>query len=122
MCGTIVDGRFFQNKKLKNTGVSITESLISKRIEMLNNAKERLGYRNVWTLNGRINYLAEGCAKPQIFKNLAKVVCSSYGKNLWHEFLFCVCVFIVTFLRGNYHRKQFFTSKFIIIFFHITGI
>ena len=62
--------RIFLNiKKLKNTGVAITESLTAKRMEMLNKAKERFGFRNVWTLDGRIYYLAEGSTKPQIFRN-----------------------------------------------------
>ena len=62
--------RIFLNKKtLKNTGISITESLTAKRMEMLNKAKERFGFRNVWTLDGRIYYLAEGSTKPQIFRN-----------------------------------------------------
>ena len=47
-------------KKLKNTGISITESSTDKCREMLNEAKERFGFRNVWTLDGRIYYLAEG--------------------------------------------------------------
>ena len=68
--GTIEDGEFFYiKKKLKNTGISITKSLTGKRMEMLNKAKERFGFRNVWTLDGRIYYLAEGSTKPQIFRN-----------------------------------------------------
>ena len=38
-------------------------------MEMLNKAKERFGFRNVWTLDGRIYYLAEGSTKPQICRN-----------------------------------------------------
>ena len=38
-------------------------------MEMLNKAKEHFGFRNVWTLDGRIYYLAEGSTKPQIFRN-----------------------------------------------------
>ena len=34
--------------------MSITESLTATRIEMLNKAKERFVFRNVWTLDGRI--------------------------------------------------------------------
>ena len=40
--------RIFLNKKtLKNTGISITESLTVKRMEMLNKAKERFSFSNV---------------------------------------------------------------------------
>ena len=53
--GTIVDVEFYLNKKnLKNTGTSIKESLTVKRMVMLNKAKERLVFRNVWALDGRI--------------------------------------------------------------------
>ena len=55
--------------KLKSTGISITESSIAKRMEILNKAKERFRFRNVWTLDGRFDYLAEGSTKPQIFIN-----------------------------------------------------
>ena len=39
-------------------------------MEILNNAKERFGFTNVWTLDGKINYLIKGCTKPQIFGKL----------------------------------------------------
>ena len=61
--------RIFLIKKIKNTGISITESLTAKRMEMLNKAKEHVGFRNVSALDGRIYYLAEGSTKPQIFRN-----------------------------------------------------
>ena len=57
--------RIFLNKKnLKNTGISITESLTTKRKDMMNKAKERFGFRNIWTLDGRIYYLAKASTKP----------------------------------------------------------
>ena len=72
--------------------------------------------RNVWTLNGRIYYLVEGSTKPQIYRNGVKVACLSYGKNCgmnsFSEFVFPLLLFF----RGNYHRKQFFISKFMILF------
>ena len=55
---------------------------------------------------------------PQNLKSLKieqKSYVSSYGKNLWREFLFCAFIFIVHFSWGNYLRKQFFTYKFIIL-------
>ena len=55
---------------------------------------------------------------PQNLKSLEieqKWLVSSYGKNLWREFLFCAFIFIVHFSWGNYLRKQFFTYKFIIL-------
>ena len=44
------------NKKnlKKDSLTEITESLTAKRTEMLNKAKERFDFRNVWTLDGQI--------------------------------------------------------------------
>ena len=42
-----------------------------------------------------------------------KWLVSSYGKNLWREFLFCAFIFIVLFFLNL--RKQFFRSKLIIL-------
>ena len=53
--------RIFLNKKnLENTGISITESSTAKHMEMLNKAQERFGFRNVWTLDKQVYYLADG--------------------------------------------------------------
>ena len=72
--------------------------------------------RNVWTLDARIYCLVEGSTKPQIFLNRVKEACLSYGKNFginsFSEFVFSLLLVI----QGNYHRKQFFTSKFMILF------
>ena len=43
-----VRGRVFRGKrKLKGTGKSITESLTTKRIGQLNDAREKYGFNNV---------------------------------------------------------------------------
>ena len=45
-----VRGRVFRGKrKLKGTGKSITESLTTKRIGQLNDAREKYGFNNVWS-------------------------------------------------------------------------
>ena len=45
----------FTNKKmLKGSGVSITESLTTRRLRVLNQAKEEHGFRSVWTSDGKI--------------------------------------------------------------------
>lgn len=41
-----------------------SKRLTAKRMYMLYNAKELFGFRNVWTLDRRIYYLAESCSKP----------------------------------------------------------
>ena len=45
---------FASKRKLKETGVSITESLTAKRTEQLNKAREEHGFTNVWTTDGKI--------------------------------------------------------------------
>ena len=44
---------FVSKRKLKGTGVSITEYLTSKGMEQLNKAREEHGFTNVWTTHGR---------------------------------------------------------------------
>jgi len=41
-------------RKLKNTGILLTESLTAKRLKLLQQVKERYGQRNSWSLDGRI--------------------------------------------------------------------
>ena len=45
---------FASKRKLKGTGVSITENLTAKRMEQLNKAREEHGFTNMWTTDGRI--------------------------------------------------------------------
>ena len=94
---------------VQNTGISITERLTVKRLEMLNKANERFYFRNASMLDGKIYYLAEGCLKPQIFRNWAKVAGFEIWKKsvAWVVFFFCVSYF---------HCYSFLTSKFVILF------
>ena len=43
-------------KTLKDRNISITESLTRYRMSVLNEAREKYGFRNVWTCDGRILY------------------------------------------------------------------
>ena len=53
--------KIFSSKKLlKDSGLSITESLTTFRMKKLNNARETFGFRNVWTVDGRIFYSENG--------------------------------------------------------------
>ena len=52
-----VRGSVFRKKRiLKGTGKSITESLTTKRIGQLNDAREKYGLNNVWSDDGKILY------------------------------------------------------------------
>ena len=55
-------------------------------MKMLNNAKGRFGLRHARTLDGKIYYL-----------RVAQNRKSLEIEQKWHEFLFCVCIFTVTF-------------------------
>ena len=47
--------KFCSSKKMLNdSGVSITDSLTAFRMKKLTNARETFGFRNVWTVDGRI--------------------------------------------------------------------
>ena len=74
---------FFNKKNLKSIGISITESLTSKCMQMFNKATERFVFKNVRTLDGRIYYLAEGSTKPQVFRNWTEVACL----ELWEKYV-----------------------------------
>ena len=49
-------GVFREKWKLKGTGKTITESLTTKRIDQLNDAREKYGFNNVWSYDGKILY------------------------------------------------------------------
>ena len=51
----------FRNKaKLKQSGIVIYENLTSRRLSLLNAAKEILGVRNAWSLDGKIFAVKDG--------------------------------------------------------------
>ena len=50
-----IRNRAFKNKKkLKDAGVSISESLTQKRMQMLTKARNEFLFKNVWTQDGKI--------------------------------------------------------------------
>ena len=62
---------FSSKKLLKDSGVSITESLTACRMKKLklNNARETFGFRNVWTVDGRIFYSKNGSQHAKGYYN-----------------------------------------------------
>ena len=50
----IRNGVFKNKKKLKDTSISITESLTQKRIQMLTKARNKFLFKNVWTQDGKL--------------------------------------------------------------------
>ena len=52
-----VRGRVFQEKlKLKGTGKTISESLTTKMLDQINDAREKYGFNIVWSYEGKILY------------------------------------------------------------------
>ena len=48
--------KFSKVKKLKGKNISIRENLTGYRMTFFNEAREKLGFKNVWTCDGRILY------------------------------------------------------------------
>ena len=47
-----------KKKKLKGKNINITENLTGYRMSVLNKAREKFGFKNVWTYDGRILFKA----------------------------------------------------------------
>ena len=55
MCSTIFGKKFLKVKrKLKGKNISITENLTGYWMSVLNEAREKFGFKNVWTYDGQI--------------------------------------------------------------------
>ena len=67
-CRYYTRNSIFKNKKrLKGKKVSITESLTAKRMVELKAAREKFGFENVWTSDGKILYKDESENKIKVF-------------------------------------------------------
>ena len=55
MQGTIFF-KVFKSKKLEGKNISITENLTGHRMSILNEAREKFGFMNIWTYDGHILY------------------------------------------------------------------
>ena len=60
--------KIFNNKKrLKGTGVFITESLTAERMRQLEIASDQFGFKDVWSVDGRIVYKDSTSTKQKLF-------------------------------------------------------
>ena len=50
---------FSSKKTFKGSNISLTESLAQKRVDILNEARNKHGFKNVWTADGKILYVGE---------------------------------------------------------------
>ena len=75
-----VPRKIYINKKLlKGTKVSITESLTAHCVAKLKEAKEKFGFKNVWSNDGRMIYKDYGDDKAKIY----------FGNVPLIEFMYC---------------------------------
>ena len=51
---------YLDKKRLKDSGISITESLTAYRMGQLSKAQDEHGFLNVWTLHGKILFKENG--------------------------------------------------------------
>lgn len=51
---------FWRKKNLKDTGITISEDLTAARFQLLHVAMSRFGKSNVWSQDGRINFINQG--------------------------------------------------------------
>ena len=58
---------FNSKKRLKGTGVFITESLTAEIMRQLKNARDQFGFNNVWSIDGGIMYNDSTTTKPKLF-------------------------------------------------------
>ena len=86
--------RFLIKKKLKGTGVSVTESLTAERMQQLKTARDQFDFKGVWSIDGRIMYKDSTSTIPKLFYGQV-VKCIVYGKS--NCFLFIIIVRIVKF-------------------------
>ena len=59
---------FSKEKLLKGKGISITESLTSFRMKKLEEARAKHGFKNVWSIDGRIMF-KNANDKPSVYYN-----------------------------------------------------
>ena len=64
----IIRNRIYKNKKkLKGTGISVTESLTAKEINMLEKARKEHTFNNAWSQDGKIMFFDKNTNKVKIY-------------------------------------------------------
>ena len=55
-----------KKQKLKDLGLYLTKILTPLRLAKLSSARQEFGFCNIWTIGGRIGYLAKGSANTKL--------------------------------------------------------
>ena len=58
---------YSNKRRLKDSGIVVTESLTAYRIGQLNKARDEHGFRNVWTHDGKILFKKNGSNNTKLF-------------------------------------------------------
>ena len=59
--GYNIRSKIFPSKKtFKDSNISLTESLTQKRVDILNEDRNKHGFKNVWSADGKILYVGDG--------------------------------------------------------------
>ena len=58
---------YSNKKRLNYSGISMTEILTASRMGQLNKARDELGFRNVWTHDGKILFKENGSDSAKLF-------------------------------------------------------
>ena len=61
------NGIYRNKEKLKGTGISVTESLTARRINMLEKAREKHTFNNVWSQDGKIMFLDRNTSRVKTY-------------------------------------------------------
>ena len=91
---------FRKKRILKGTGKSITESLTTKRIGQLNDAREKYGLNNVWSDDGKILYKVNNEVKVYYDWQLMAVnvygkICYDWNSRFQGKLFFCFNLFVI---------------------------
>ena len=83
---------FSEKKYLKGKGISITESLTNFRMKKLEEAREKYGFKNVWSIDGRILF-KDANDKPSVYYNqLAQAL---WEKNSFFGLCYSCCYLLL---------------------------
>ena len=82
---------FSNKKKLKDSRISITESLTARRMGELSKACNKHGFKNMWTIDGKILFKENGSNKAKLWLSGINVTLSYGEKRTFYVY----CVFLL---------------------------
>ena len=110
--------QYLPTKREKGKGITITESSTRIRMSEFNDARNKFGYRSVWTTDRKIMYKVKCDAKANLIDLLARSGCVTEKQELFFILiaLFYFCLFEGFFMK---HLKSVSYFVFLILFIGI---